>query len=51
MADEVKKEKVMITVTKKMVKKIQELKPDHLTRSIYIEDCFWKHLEENSRPT
>ncbi len=40
-----------VTMTEKMLKHVQK-KPDHMSRSCYIEEMFWKgveHSENNSQ--
>ena len=40
-----KKIRIQATITEKMAYYIAEKKPDHMTRSIYLEEVFWAGIE------
>lgn len=40
-----KKVSVSVTMTQKLLKYLRDKKPDHMTRSCYLEDMFWRGVE------
>lgn len=40
-----KKFSLNVTMTEKMINHIRDKKPDHMSRSCYVEEMFWKGVQ------